>query len=74
MEQNDRVICVKQVEFRQCYDSTWEITMLLGSQIMTRQIVRRDTESHLRLAKILQDIDTLEALLALDERANIYYD
>ena len=48
--------------------------MLLGSQIMTRQIVRRDTESHLRLAKILQDIDTLEALLALDERANIYYD
>jgi hypothetical protein len=74
LEQNDRVISVKRTELRPCYDSTWEVRILLDNRVVEGKIVRVDSETPLNLAVELLNVDSIEALKALDERDKIYYD
>ena len=65
---------VEKTEERMCYDSTWVITLLADSEEHKVKIVRRSWEERLSLLYLLANTKTAEAIKALDERDNIYYD
>lgn len=71
---NDRIISLRIISFRPCYDTKWEVKMLLDGIVITEQIVRRDTENHINLAKVLLSVNSVNELKALDEHDLIHYD
>lgn len=69
---NDRVLSMKRTRLTPCYDSHWEVEILLGGEVVKRNLVRHDWETALSLGYCLMQVGTPAELAALN--CNIYYD